>query len=912
MVIESRSKGAAVRVGAIHLVDLAGSERLKSTQAEGVRAKEGVQINKSLLTLGLVIRKLSTAHGSLEHVPYRDSMLTRILQPALGGNSKTAIICNISPAVQNADESLSTLKFASQAKLVTNVVSVNEIVDEHALLQRYKAQIEDMAGELQRLRTGSDVRDLEAQLAQKEDELSRMRSLIVTSKSMHSAAANRLLHRETWCAGLDGPSALSMSMVGERGAKTVDLANCAKAGDEGLQELLLAGSENAATPHKQHKKKIPKTKSVPAGPSEEEERLRARLKQIEGELQDAKEMQEALEEDNRSLDRRVKELSLRSEGGQHEASEARERIAFLVETLQMSEEQLVELRREAELNRAKAQQWEVTRVEAEEECERLRVKLAEQATLEDKAMRAEELELEVTALKWEQSKSSETIANLEARLNAESAARAALEARLAEAEELEHEAEAARVEREAGLAAEKQTLAESMQHAALLQAKVVEAGEQLAERSAELRRVTEERDALQERLRVSASTLQQETMATESQMAGLQSQLRSVASVREKIRALSGETAATAEDETKARLEKTISENASLRQALAEAQARADALAELDGELDERRLSNATRREAQQKWEVRVEQMRVEAAAESDKARRRIECLEREVTQMEEEVLILEREVARLKDADKRTQAERKNDAATIGQLKSELEAAKGDKSARTELEQARRSAKEELRVAVQREKEATNVLREELERTKKNSGATAKMLEQARAAKEQAEREARLFKAQVQEQSEKEAREREQRLAMHKDLIEAKASLEAKDKEQSELRELHAVELAKKDKKLVQLKELAMEKAKEKLKERDAMIVRLKKEKLRISQNRDEEVEALVRQQRAETEELQKQIAAKTEALALMRGIVEELQVADENGGGSSEAPGKQQPRVKKETLLKLHNNFA
>ncbi len=307
MVIESRSKGAAVRVGAINLVDLAGSERLKATQAEGQRAKEGVQINKSLLTLGLVIRKLSTAHGSLEHVPYRDSLLTRILQPALGGNSKTAVICNISPAVQNVDESLSTLKFASQAKMVTNVVSVNEIVDEHALLQRYKVQIEEMAGELQRLRAGADVRDLEAQLAQKEDEISRMRSLIVTSKSMHSAAANRQIHRETWCAGLDGAGALSLSIVGERGAKTLDLQNCAKA-DEGLHELLLAGSENAATPQKRKQSKKPHQSKT----SEEEERLRARVKQMEAELQDAREMQEALEEDNRALDRRVKELALRS------------------------------------------------------------------------------------------------------------------------------------------------------------------------------------------------------------------------------------------------------------------------------------------------------------------------------------------------------------------------------------------------------------------------------------------------------------------------------------------------------------------------------------------------------------------------------------------------------------------------
>ena len=69
----------AVRVSALHLVDLAGSERLAKTGAEGVRMKEGVNINKSLSALGNVINKLS--EGKLKaHVPYRDSKLTRILQ----------------------------------------------------------------------------------------------------------------------------------------------------------------------------------------------------------------------------------------------------------------------------------------------------------------------------------------------------------------------------------------------------------------------------------------------------------------------------------------------------------------------------------------------------------------------------------------------------------------------------------------------------------------------------------------------------------------------------------------------------------------------------------------------------------------------------------------------------------------
>ncbi|VAI32737.1 unnamed protein product [Triticum turgidum subsp. durum] len=107
MVIESRDKADdsdtdscdAVRVSVLNLVDLAGSERAAKTGAEGVRLKEGSHINKSLMTLGTVIKKLSEGiKGQGGHVPYRDSKLTRILQPALGGNANTAIICNITLA----------------------------------------------------------------------------------------------------------------------------------------------------------------------------------------------------------------------------------------------------------------------------------------------------------------------------------------------------------------------------------------------------------------------------------------------------------------------------------------------------------------------------------------------------------------------------------------------------------------------------------------------------------------------------------------------------------------------------------------------------------------------------------------------------------------------------------------------
>ena len=113
----------------IHLVDLAGSEKVGKTGATGDRLKEAAGINKSLSVLGLVISTLaekSTGKGKNIIVPYRDSCLTRILQNALGGNSKTIMICAISPSSINYEESLSTLRYADRAKKIVNRAVVNE------------------------------------------------------------------------------------------------------------------------------------------------------------------------------------------------------------------------------------------------------------------------------------------------------------------------------------------------------------------------------------------------------------------------------------------------------------------------------------------------------------------------------------------------------------------------------------------------------------------------------------------------------------------------------------------------------------------------------------------------------------------------------------------------------------------
>ncbi|XP_010276627.1 PREDICTED: kinesin-like protein KIN-7O isoform X2 [Nelumbo nucifera] len=250
MIIESRDKSEdgdigsscdAVRVSVLNLVDLAGSERAAKTGAEGVRLKEGSHINKSLMTLGTVIKKLSEgAESQGGHVPYRDSKLTRILQPALGGNANTAIICNITFAQIHVDETKCSLQFASRALRVTNCARVNEILTDAALLKRQKKEIEELRAklqgsnsehfeeeilnlrntllksELERERITLELQEEKKAQAQRERTLQEQAKKIANLSSMvlYSNRDEKLSHykkdkrRDTWCPGVLSREAL--------------------------------------------------------------------------------------------------------------------------------------------------------------------------------------------------------------------------------------------------------------------------------------------------------------------------------------------------------------------------------------------------------------------------------------------------------------------------------------------------------------------------------------------------------------------------------------------------------------------------------------------------------------------------------------------------------------------------------
>lgn len=145
-IIQRQKEDGSFKTSKLILVDLAGSEKVSKTQAAGQTLREAQKINKSLSALGNVIQKLTS--GST-HIPYRDSKLTRVLSDSLGGNSKTCLIITASPAMSNMEETLSTMRFGSRAKLIKNKPKVNE----EKSIEQYKRELRESK------RTVSSLRD---------------------------------------------------------------------------------------------------------------------------------------------------------------------------------------------------------------------------------------------------------------------------------------------------------------------------------------------------------------------------------------------------------------------------------------------------------------------------------------------------------------------------------------------------------------------------------------------------------------------------------------------------------------------------------------------------------------------------------------------------------------------------------
>lgn len=125
-----------VRIAKMSLIDLAGSERASATNAKGARFREGANINRSLLALGNIINALADPKSKKQHIPYRNSKLTRLLKDSLGGNCRTIMIAAVSPSFMFYDDTYNTLKYANRAKdikssLKSNVVSLDSHISQY-------------------------------------------------------------------------------------------------------------------------------------------------------------------------------------------------------------------------------------------------------------------------------------------------------------------------------------------------------------------------------------------------------------------------------------------------------------------------------------------------------------------------------------------------------------------------------------------------------------------------------------------------------------------------------------------------------------------------------------------------------------------------------------------------------------
>jgi centromeric protein E len=222
--IESRDRNRRIRTSTLSMIDLAGSEKA-STQ--DVRRKEGAFINKSLLTLGTVISRLTAASGTTgttsptpfsgpstpggnNHIPYRDSKLTRLLQPSLSGGGYITVLATICGGQKFSSETVSTLQFARRAKKIAAKATLAESFVEggfegEAELRRelgdYKSQIEELKGllEIEKARKGNveEMNELKIQREQLNNRIERLSVLALAAGDSHNPIVQQVTFNRT-------------------------------------------------------------------------------------------------------------------------------------------------------------------------------------------------------------------------------------------------------------------------------------------------------------------------------------------------------------------------------------------------------------------------------------------------------------------------------------------------------------------------------------------------------------------------------------------------------------------------------------------------------------------------------------------------------------------------------------------
>ena len=306
--------GAHVRVSSLSLVDLAGSESVRLT-GSNERRQEGHYINQSLMTLGKVVYALSEmgdanySGGSntkkslkQQHIPYRDSKLTRLLQPSLSGNAQLMLVCCISPLAQHVEESHNTFKFATRAKKIPQKATIQEAPDDRTLLQSYRDEIEDLKQQLkeaeaakkilleqgspssqtsplqqQQQRSGSFLEDVvsEDEIKELVSSIQTMEKLILKSKPMSPMMHQRpedLIDSEDWDAYND-----TANIDDEE-----DLIALATTKSEGATSTSTSVNTPATKSSSQQQTPAPIVRQVSAAEDETDKNLQIELSRIQG------------------------------------------------------------------------------------------------------------------------------------------------------------------------------------------------------------------------------------------------------------------------------------------------------------------------------------------------------------------------------------------------------------------------------------------------------------------------------------------------------------------------------------------------------------------------------------------------------------------------------------------------------
>ena len=319
--LEIEEKGdnnqSRIKSGKLNLVDLAGSERVGKTNATGQTFDEGKKINLSLTALGSVIDALSQ---NRKYVPYKDSKLTRLLADSLGGNTKTVMFANISPASYNYDETLGTLRYASRAKLIKNAPVVNEDPKD-ALLRKYEEEIKALK---EKLANGGNIDEILEEVSEESDDDNEV-------EEENKEIVKKFIKKRSVYMGDDPEKIALLAKISELEKNLIDNVKLeeGEVRDEGEK----VNKNELAKRIKEQEEKNKQFKEYREKQMKQNEEMENKMKK----LQEQKEKEEELlKNDANKLQEKIKELNSEIEDLKNEG--AKDRIDYLESVKEISKE----------------------------------------------------------------------------------------------------------------------------------------------------------------------------------------------------------------------------------------------------------------------------------------------------------------------------------------------------------------------------------------------------------------------------------------------------------------------------------------------------------------------------------------------------------------------------------------------